>query len=315
MSCSRFGCVSEIGSENKSNFGSEFQSNDMEDSNGQETLLQVASFAHHCLLSIAFLSGRQKDFASQDDFFVPKLHDGNFASYLSLLAVKRKILKARKIRERSLTMRSLDEVNLIGNSGTYTWEDPFLTFGGNGAYKRTKRFSGNTIDTPIQLKTLYQIELATCSKQMNLRFSLPCHHKLLVSLTTSNTPSLQRFLQVGSGKEVAMEYPNKIPDNYFDDHKCPSYSLEKLDEVCCVYLGSVACSFGAARSCYALYLLLGGVLFCQFSGFFSRGLVFSLSFLRSVLDRGEHLIALNKHYYSMTEWSDSLKRCRSTDDR
>ncbi|KAK2397457.1 ubiquitin-specific protease [Trifolium repens] len=32
-------------------------------------------------------------------------------------------------------------------------------------------------------------------------------------------------------KEVVMEYPNKIPDNYFDGHKCPSYSMEKHDEV------------------------------------------------------------------------------------
>ncbi|WJX29829.1 hypothetical protein P8452_18431 [Trifolium repens] len=31
-------------------------------------------------------------------------------------------------------------------------------------------------------------------------------------------------------KEVVMEYPNKIPDNYFDGHKCPSYSMEKHDE-------------------------------------------------------------------------------------
>ncbi|CAJ2630802.1 unnamed protein product [Trifolium pratense] len=32
-------------------------------------------------------------------------------------------------------------------------------------------------------------------------------------------------------KEVIMEYPNKIPDNYFSRHRHSTYSKEKLDEV------------------------------------------------------------------------------------
>ncbi|WJX11485.1 hypothetical protein P8452_02096 [Trifolium repens] len=32
-------------------------------------------------------------------------------------------------------------------------------------------------------------------------------------------------------KEVIMEYPNTIPDDYFHRHRHPTYSKEKLDEV------------------------------------------------------------------------------------
>ncbi|XP_045801502.1 uncharacterized protein LOC123895292 [Trifolium pratense] len=32
-------------------------------------------------------------------------------------------------------------------------------------------------------------------------------------------------------KEVVMQYPKKIPDNYFDEYKCGTYSKDKLSEV------------------------------------------------------------------------------------
>ncbi|WJX62977.1 hypothetical protein P8452_47914 [Trifolium repens] len=32
-------------------------------------------------------------------------------------------------------------------------------------------------------------------------------------------------------KEIVMQYPKKIPDKYFDEYKCRTYSKDKLDEV------------------------------------------------------------------------------------
>ncbi|WJX92412.1 hypothetical protein P8452_74058 [Trifolium repens] len=32
-------------------------------------------------------------------------------------------------------------------------------------------------------------------------------------------------------KELVMRYPNKIPENYFEEHKCRTYSKDKLHEV------------------------------------------------------------------------------------